>query len=138
VSIASLAWTIYYDRRKHTPDPPPDSIGREVRITLREQDMAMPPATERITEWSLPRSPARAAAVASIPRLKSGIYTLPVSPEHGGRAGDPALAFIMGLAAVSARALMAAYGYNVDRVIRVLDAWTNEYAAAAAVGPGRG
>jgi hypothetical protein len=32
VSIASLAWTIYNDRRKHTPDPLPDSIARQVRI----------------------------------------------------------------------------------------------------------
>ena len=55
--------------------------------------------------------------------------------EHGGRAGDPAITFMIGLAAVSARALMAAYGYNVDRVMRILDAWTDEYAAAAAQGP---
>ena len=26
VAIATLAWTIYNDRRKQTPDPPPDSI----------------------------------------------------------------------------------------------------------------
>ena len=50
VSIATLAWTIYNDQRSHTPDPPPDSIARQVRITLREQDTALPPGTERITE----------------------------------------------------------------------------------------
>ncbi|HEY6789288.1 MAG TPA: hypothetical protein VI365_18445 [Trebonia sp.] len=51
VSIAGLAWTIYNDRRKHTPDPPPpDSIARQVRITLRDQDTALPPGTDRITE----------------------------------------------------------------------------------------
>jgi hypothetical protein len=50
VSIASLAWTIYNDQRKHTPDPPPASVARQVRITLRGQDTALPPDTERITE----------------------------------------------------------------------------------------
>jgi hypothetical protein len=50
VTIATLAWTIYNDQRNHTPDPPPDSIARQVRITLREQDTILPPGTERITE----------------------------------------------------------------------------------------
>ena len=50
VAIASLAWTIYNDQRKHTPDPPPDAIARQVRITLRDQDTPMPAGTERITE----------------------------------------------------------------------------------------
>jgi hypothetical protein len=50
VAIATLAWTIYTDQRKHAPDPPPDSIARQVRITLRDQDVSLPPGTERITE----------------------------------------------------------------------------------------
>jgi hypothetical protein len=50
VSIAVLAWTIYNDQRNHTPDPPPASIARQVRITLREQDTVLPPGTERMTE----------------------------------------------------------------------------------------
>jgi len=51
VSIASLAWTIYNDRRKQDPGPPPaDSIARQVRITLRDQDVSLPPGTDRITE----------------------------------------------------------------------------------------
>jgi hypothetical protein len=51
VSIASLAWTIYNDRRKQTPEPPqPDFIARQVRITLRDQDTALPPGADRITE----------------------------------------------------------------------------------------
>jgi hypothetical protein len=56
VSIATLAWTIYNDLRNHrdhrdrTPDPPPDVIARQVRITLREQDIDLPPGAERITE----------------------------------------------------------------------------------------
>ena len=51
VSIASLARTIYNDRRMHSPEPPPsESIARQVRITLRDQDTVLPPGTERITE----------------------------------------------------------------------------------------
>lgn len=50
VSIAQLAWSILSDRRKHTAEPPPDAIARQVRITLRAQDTTLPPSTERITE----------------------------------------------------------------------------------------
>ena len=50
VAIATLAWTIYNDQRNHTPDPPPSSIARQVRITLRDQDTTLPPGTDRITE----------------------------------------------------------------------------------------
>ena len=50
VAIATLAWTVYIDQRKHTDDPPPGSIARQVRITMREQDLSLPPGTERITE----------------------------------------------------------------------------------------
>ena len=50
VAIATLAWTIYNDRRKQTPSPPPNWIARQVRITLHDQDMVLPPGAERITE----------------------------------------------------------------------------------------
>jgi hypothetical protein len=51
VSIATLAWTIYNDQRSHAPDPPPsDTIARQVRVTLRDQDINLPPGAERITE----------------------------------------------------------------------------------------
>ena len=50
MAIATLAWTIYNDQRKHAPDPPPSSIARQVRISLRDQDMPLPPGAERITE----------------------------------------------------------------------------------------
>ena len=50
VAIATLAWTIYNDQRNHTPNPPPDAIARQVRITLREQNTVLPADTERITE----------------------------------------------------------------------------------------
>jgi hypothetical protein len=48
--IVTIAWTIYNDQRKHTPDPPPADIARQIRITLREQDTILPAGTERITE----------------------------------------------------------------------------------------
>ena len=51
VAIATLAWTIYTDQRtRHHADPPADAVARQVRITLRDQDTALPPGTERITE----------------------------------------------------------------------------------------
>jgi hypothetical protein len=52
VSVATLAWTIYSDQRNrsHERQPEADSIARQVRITLREQDTALPPGTEHITE----------------------------------------------------------------------------------------
>jgi hypothetical protein len=50
VAIATLAWTIYTDLRTHTPDPPPATIARQIRITLREQDTDLPPGTGHITE----------------------------------------------------------------------------------------
>lgn len=50
VSIATLAWTIYNDQRSHTPDPEPDTIARQVRVTLREEDVSLPAGTERIIE----------------------------------------------------------------------------------------
>jgi hypothetical protein len=50
VSIAQLAWSIISDQPEHTTAPSPDVIARQVRITMREQDMPMPPGAERITD----------------------------------------------------------------------------------------
>jgi hypothetical protein len=52
VSAATLAWTIYNDQRDraHGQEPEADSIARQVRTTLREQDRALPPGADRITE----------------------------------------------------------------------------------------
>jgi hypothetical protein len=50
VSIAQLAWSVYSDRRNQSDEPSPDSITRRVRMTLRDQDTALLPGTERITE----------------------------------------------------------------------------------------
>jgi hypothetical protein len=37
VAIATLAWTIYNDKRKQTPNPSPDVVARQVRVELRNQ-----------------------------------------------------------------------------------------------------
>jgi hypothetical protein len=53
VAIATLAWEIYRDKHKdkHAAGPAqPSVIARQVRIALRERDVAVPPGTERITE----------------------------------------------------------------------------------------
>ncbi len=61
VSVATLAWTVYNDLRgrgqeqRPEPDraiqePEADFIARQVRVTLREQDVNLPPGTDRITE----------------------------------------------------------------------------------------
>lgn len=50
VTIAQLAWSIITDPRKHTAKPSPDSIARQVRITLREQNLPAFPGTDRITD----------------------------------------------------------------------------------------
>ena len=59
VSIASLTWTIYNDRRTHSPEPPPsESIARQVRITLASRTRPCP---------SRPTAPPRSSA-AECPR----------------------------------------------------------------------
>ena len=50
VAIATLAWSIYNDQRKHTPEPVPELIERRVRIELREHADADPREVSRITE----------------------------------------------------------------------------------------
>lgn len=47
--------------------------------------------------------------------------------------GDGRTEFLLGLTAVAARALMSGYGYNVERVLKVLDTWAAEYADEARV-----
>jgi hypothetical protein len=50
VAIATLAWTIYTDQRKHTREPAPELIERRVRIGIREHTAANPQEISRITE----------------------------------------------------------------------------------------
>jgi signal recognition particle subunit SEC65 len=61
VSVATLAWTIYNDQRSRAQERKSEanraiqereteSIARQVRMTLRERDVSLPPGTERITE----------------------------------------------------------------------------------------
>jgi hypothetical protein len=44
VSIATLAWTIYNDLKKHTPAPAPATIARSIRVHLTQEAPALDPA----------------------------------------------------------------------------------------------
>jgi hypothetical protein len=50
VSIAQLAWSIVSDQHTRTAKPSHETIARQVRIALRQQDKPLPPDTDRITE----------------------------------------------------------------------------------------
>src|SRR5689334_21514996 len=50
VSIAQLAYSIVSDRRKRVAEQSPDSIARQVRIIVRDQDTSLPLGAERIIE----------------------------------------------------------------------------------------
>ena len=45
-----------------------------------------------------------------------------------GPEGDRVTAFMLALAVTATRALLSAHGYNVERTLRVLEAWAAEYA----------
>jgi hypothetical protein len=49
VAVATLAWTIYADLRKQTPEPRPQEVKRQVLVELREQGAAGRKDAERIT-----------------------------------------------------------------------------------------
>ena len=53
-----------------------------------------------------------------------------VMSQHGGCApgNEDATVFMMSLAAVAARAVLSAAGYNVQKALEMLDTWTSEYA----------
>jgi hypothetical protein len=42
VAIATLAWTIYNDLRKKTPNPAPEVAARTLRVELRRQGDGAP------------------------------------------------------------------------------------------------
>jgi hypothetical protein len=50
VAIATLAWTIYSDQRKKTPEPSPGVVARHVRVELRKHNDSSRQDTDRITE----------------------------------------------------------------------------------------
>ena len=50
VAIATLAWTIYSDQRKKTPEPSPGVVARHVRAELRKHSSTSQQETDRITE----------------------------------------------------------------------------------------
>lgn len=49
VAVATLAWMIYADLRKKTPEPRPEEVERQVLIELREQGVADRKDAQRIT-----------------------------------------------------------------------------------------
>jgi hypothetical protein len=49
VAVATLAWMIYADLRKRTPEPPPEEVERQVPAELHEQGGADRKDAERIT-----------------------------------------------------------------------------------------
>jgi len=50
VAIAQFAKAILSDRRNHSAETSPESITRQVRISLREQDVPVPAGRDRITD----------------------------------------------------------------------------------------
>jgi hypothetical protein len=50
VAIATLAWTVYSDVRKKTPDPAPGVVARYVRIELRKRNDTSQQETDLITD----------------------------------------------------------------------------------------
>jgi hypothetical protein len=48
VSVSTLAWTIYLDLRKKTPNPPPEVVARTVHIELEKRSDADPGASDQI------------------------------------------------------------------------------------------
>jgi hypothetical protein len=52
-----------------------------------------------------------------------------VTSQHGGcePGNDKTTVFMMSLAAVAARAVLSASGYNVARALAMLDSWAAEY-----------
>jgi hypothetical protein len=51
VAIATLAWTIVNDlRERNSKQPERETIARQVRITLREQDTTVTASTERVVD----------------------------------------------------------------------------------------
>ena len=50
VAIATLAWSIYSDLRKKTPNPSPSVVTRHVRTELREHSNTSRPEADRIID----------------------------------------------------------------------------------------
>jgi len=78
VSIAQLAQAILSDRRNHGAGSSPDSIARQVRISLREFDVSVPSGTDHVTD----------VVVTEIIRL-SGDHGQPDPGNPHARPGDP-------------------------------------------------
>jgi hypothetical protein len=93
--MATLAWTIYSEQRTRHSQPghgtglQPEVIARQVRITLRDADIQLPPGTDRITEiiaTEITRHatpPARLAIAHCVPAKN------PDSRQESGSASNP-------------------------------------------------
>jgi hypothetical protein len=62
--------------------------------------------------------------------------------QNGGRDADPAGGqleeLVIALTALSVRVLLSANGWDVDRALKVIDQWTEQYAKHPATQPGPG
>jgi len=50
VSVATLAWTVYTDLRKKTPEPSPDVLTRTIRVQMRNSTELDPAQRDRIID----------------------------------------------------------------------------------------
>jgi len=50
VSIATLAWTVYNDLKKKTPQPSRDVVARTIRVQLRDDTELEPAQRDRIID----------------------------------------------------------------------------------------
>lgn len=50
VAIATLAWTVYSDLRRKTPEPSPEAVARQVLCQLRQNSGSTQDDADRITE----------------------------------------------------------------------------------------
>ncbi|HEX4806104.1 MAG TPA: hypothetical protein VFU94_09400 [Conexibacter sp.] len=48
VAVAQLAWSVWTERRRATPEPPPAVVERAVRVELREADTLDPALRDRV------------------------------------------------------------------------------------------
>ena len=85
VAIATLAWTIYTDQRIRTPDPPPSSIARRVRILSATRTRPCLSTRSASPKWSLPRSSARPTRPVAAHRTQAPEAHDPREKDDAGR-----------------------------------------------------
>lgn len=78
VAIASLAWTVYSELRKKTPQPPPEVVARQVLAEFREYDGPGTDDSGRITEIVV----TDIIQAARDPRCRPSADPLPTPTSH--------------------------------------------------------